>query len=345
MTTINTETQTEQDQCGICYTELDNKNTIVTPCNHSFCTGCFFTWLGRKETCALCRAVLLSDTVFDERLLKLQDIQDELVVNYRYLHVLKKNVKEKKTRLKHITNDSNALMDRQLRMRSLLEQTRMSCENMLSHSKALKQTMKLQNKSLQLLKTYKKEWKELSNEPEKQEEKREEKREEKQEEKVADEELDIAAMENELDHMVRLERIRARNTLRRLNERVHIETSELAEDGEDTEDTEIEYTEAEAEIEDEAEDETEDETVGEAETEDGTEDDTEGETDGEDSDEYMPDASEEIPRRFVRLPTRSSQQSPIFTFGQNTPSTTGFSLSDPSMSWTPIQQITGAIIE
>ena len=57
MATLTTETQTDpgEKQCAICYSELDLKNTVITPCNHAYCSGCFFTWLSRKETCALCR--------------------------------------------------------------------------------------------------------------------------------------------------------------------------------------------------------------------------------------------------------------------------------------------------
>ena len=59
-----------------------------------YCNVCFFTWLGRKETCALCRRVLLSDLVLDERLERLQGVQNELVTNCRYLEDLKLNVGE-----------------------------------------------------------------------------------------------------------------------------------------------------------------------------------------------------------------------------------------------------------
>jgi len=58
----------EEPACGICYIALDNKNTVITTCDHAYCTTCFFKWLNRKETCALCRKVLLSDIVVEERL-------------------------------------------------------------------------------------------------------------------------------------------------------------------------------------------------------------------------------------------------------------------------------------
>ena len=89
------EEKAEEPACGICYTDLNNKNTVITTCNHAYCTSCFFKWLGRKETCALCRKVLLSDIVVEERLTDLQDVQTELMDNYRCLRVLKRNIKKK----------------------------------------------------------------------------------------------------------------------------------------------------------------------------------------------------------------------------------------------------------
>ena len=92
--------QSKEQACGICYTALNNKNTVITTCDHAFCTTCFFKWLNRKETCALCRKVLLSDTVVEERLNDLQDVQEDLMDNYRCLRVLKKNIKKKSVKKK-----------------------------------------------------------------------------------------------------------------------------------------------------------------------------------------------------------------------------------------------------
>ena len=70
MTSQARETQTNptEKECAVCYTDLDYKNTVITPCNHAYCNVCFFKWLSRKETCALCRAPLLSNALVEERL-------------------------------------------------------------------------------------------------------------------------------------------------------------------------------------------------------------------------------------------------------------------------------------
>ena len=155
------EEKAEEPACGICYTDLNNKNTVITTCNHAYCTSCFFKWLGRKETCALCRKVLLSNTVVEERLTEIQDVQTELMDYYRCLRVLKKNIKKKKCKKNNLTDDINALINRQIRMRCLLDQTRSVCRETLAHSRLLKQAMELQKESLDLMKNYRSEWEEL----------------------------------------------------------------------------------------------------------------------------------------------------------------------------------------
>lgn len=42
-------------QCGVCYDELTVTNAVSTPCNHQFCSNCFFKWLKESNTCPLCR--------------------------------------------------------------------------------------------------------------------------------------------------------------------------------------------------------------------------------------------------------------------------------------------------
>ena len=42
-------------ECGICRDEIKPMDLVKTPCNHTFCRKCFFKWLSKKETCALCR--------------------------------------------------------------------------------------------------------------------------------------------------------------------------------------------------------------------------------------------------------------------------------------------------
>ena len=204
----------EQDEpaCGICYTPLNNKNTVITTCNHAYCTTCFFKWLNRKETCALCRKVLLSDKVVEERLTALQDVQSELMDNYRCLRVLERNIKKKRCEKNNLTDDINSLLNRQIRMRYLLQETRTACRDTLANSKLLKKSLELQRVGLDLMQNYKREWEDLRTPDQVLAE------EESEEESEEEEEIDVVNMTLALDNMIRLESRRARTALRRMRE-------------------------------------------------------------------------------------------------------------------------------
>lgn len=74
--------ESNEKNCSICYTDLNNDNCVITPCKHAYCTSCFWKWLDKKETCAMCRKQLLNDDVVRERTENLQEMQRELMENY-----------------------------------------------------------------------------------------------------------------------------------------------------------------------------------------------------------------------------------------------------------------------
>jgi len=156
-----TQTEPAEKQCAVCYTDLDLKNTVVTPCNHAYCNGCFFKWLSRKETCALCRAPLLSNALVEERLEELQDVQSELMESYHAHRVIKRDLKRKRKKMRHLSDDVNSLMARQARMRLLLDKTKLACEETVKRNNVVQEALKHQRKALKMLKNYKKEWEEL----------------------------------------------------------------------------------------------------------------------------------------------------------------------------------------
>jgi len=294
--------------CGICYSDLDHKNTVITPCNHAYCTTCFFKWLDRKETCALCRKVLLSNTVVEERLTDIRDVQRELMDNYRCLRVLKKTIKEKNREKRNLSDDVNSIIHRQIRMRCLLDQTRLVCKETLAHSKTLKEAVELQKESLDLMKNYRAEWEELHTPlPDYPAHKEEE------EEAEEEEEINVVDMAVVLDNMLRIERRRARTALQRM----HVEEQAAAET-------------IEVENSDDDDAETETDSIHEEETNIFSSDDNDSNND-EDIEVDLTVFGTSIPtfdfttppRRTVRVPFpyRNYSQSPMFVFGQQSNST------------------------
>jgi len=328
-----TQTSKGETQCSVCYTELDLKNTVITPCNHAFCNDCFFKWLGRKETCALCRTTLLPNTLVEERLTELEDIQDELASNYRCLRRLKSKVRAKKRKLNQITNETNSLLNRQIRIRCLLEQTRSVCRETLSHNRHLKTAMKLQKESLELMKNYRKEWEELhtpipiSSSI--------------GEDAPAEEDVDLIAMTADLDNMLMADRRTVRTYVN--NARLEAVRQSLAQmtvddvdddDDDDDDDEQSENEEVEAEQQEHPEQENEIAVASE----------TEEEADNAPAHEFdltvigtgIPMFSFTTPpaRRMVALPgrpRRNRAQSPMFIFGQQSNSSPSSAFTTPNI--------------
>jgi len=247
-----TQTEPVEKQCAVCYTDLDFKNTVITPCNHAYCNSCFFRWLSLKETCALCRKPLLSNALVEERLEELEDVQGELMESYRAQQVIKRDLKRKRKKMRHLSDDVNSLMARQARVRLLLDQTKLACEQTVKRNKAVKEALKYQREALDMLKDYKKEWEDLHTPLV--EEKHESSA---NEEKVSDEGNDVQNISIAVEEIVALERRRSLRYYSRIRRRL-----DLARDSAEEEDEEaVEAAETEEEN-NNAEEEEEDETEG-----------------------------------------------------------------------------------
>ena len=57
--------ETQTNDCSVCYETLTIGNSVSTPCNHLFCSKCFFKWLKESNTCPLCRNKYTEYTAWD----------------------------------------------------------------------------------------------------------------------------------------------------------------------------------------------------------------------------------------------------------------------------------------
>ena len=46
--------------CPICKNTINAHSNVVTPCNHKFCTECFFKWIKEGKSCPMCRKVFIN---------------------------------------------------------------------------------------------------------------------------------------------------------------------------------------------------------------------------------------------------------------------------------------------
>ena len=53
----------EEETCPICLLQIAANATIVTKCNHKFCSDCFAKWQNLKNTCPCCRNLLTEDAM------------------------------------------------------------------------------------------------------------------------------------------------------------------------------------------------------------------------------------------------------------------------------------------
>jgi len=53
--------------CSICLKEIVVNSSVLTPCNHRFCSKCFFKWIYTAKTCPLCRNLLIAEATSEEK--------------------------------------------------------------------------------------------------------------------------------------------------------------------------------------------------------------------------------------------------------------------------------------
>lgn len=155
------DTKTESKDCSICYKSLDNTNMIITPCTHAFCNECFFKWLGRKESCAMCRKTLLTNEQVEEREQLLDEINEDVARELSYLNQTRATLKKKKKKMQKIEKKANDLMDRQIRLRQMLDHTRALCIDSMKEHEEIEKEISTKKTSLKLMSSYRKDWEEL----------------------------------------------------------------------------------------------------------------------------------------------------------------------------------------
>jgi len=141
-------------------------------------------------------------------------VQGELMESYRAHRVIKRALKRKRRRVQHLTDDTNALLARQIRLRTLLDETKMACENTVRQNNIVKEALQNQRYALDMLKNYKKEWEDLHT-PLPQEEKRGEEK-----DSSTEEDINISSLTNTIEELAAVERRRALRHLSRMR-RLH----------------------------------------------------------------------------------------------------------------------------
>lgn len=91
----STNTVEYNNECSICYQNPHMKH-VITPCNHFFCTQCFFKWMKEVGTCPICRRELTQngEALEDERRRRLEEIQNSINRELALLNLMRKENEE-----------------------------------------------------------------------------------------------------------------------------------------------------------------------------------------------------------------------------------------------------------
>ena len=70
----------EMDICAICHNDIDYKKSVLTSCNHYFCSVCFFKWMEKKADCPVCRKVFRVQSNYDIEIAReiLEELEGEV---------------------------------------------------------------------------------------------------------------------------------------------------------------------------------------------------------------------------------------------------------------------------
>jgi len=140
------------NDCPICKNQLPSLRRVITPCNHCFCTECFFKWIKTGKNCPLCRRTFIEDPEEEEIYNTLMAINQQIVTDYDIMiHLRDKNAILAMQNME--LKESNISLTQ--------EQIRLKRENDLQRD--LKNVYKEKIVELQRQVNYKKDWLELYN--------------------------------------------------------------------------------------------------------------------------------------------------------------------------------------
>lgn len=122
MSSLNTE-------CPICQKEIKSDSKVVTPCDHTFCTQCFFEWIMEGKNCPLCIYNFISSSQTDTEEL-LSDLMAEVNIEQVGLQSLKEAIQEaifEKTRARR---ELGLLKREQERLKAVIARRRIQLTNL-----------------------------------------------------------------------------------------------------------------------------------------------------------------------------------------------------------------------
>ena len=145
------ESQTKENfrQCNICFEDTKPDMLVNTPCGHIFCCDCFFEWMKQNYTCPCCRTLLIKRE--ESQLATLRVNRAEIAVQEEHVGELQDDVTNlrrlqriHKRRVKKLQTSNEEQLKRQIRLRSMIAQTRNVRDNVIKQIQDIIPRNKLQ---------------------------------------------------------------------------------------------------------------------------------------------------------------------------------------------------------
>jgi len=154
-------TESEKPICGVCWEAIELGKSVGTPCNHTYCTTCFFKWIKTHNTCPLCRHDMLSKTYEGDRRELLDAIEDQISEATLEWRDARRATRAAVRRHEAIVGENEAAFARQIRLREMLENTRCILTKTQSDLEEARNDCAIMTRAAQLTASYRKEWEEL----------------------------------------------------------------------------------------------------------------------------------------------------------------------------------------
>ena len=93
--------------CPICLKEINISSSVLTPCNHRFCSICFFKWIYTGKTCPCCRRLLIAAANAEEKeeLTHIRNLIQQQIIQVDEISIEIDDLMEKKYKLKTEINE------------------------------------------------------------------------------------------------------------------------------------------------------------------------------------------------------------------------------------------------
>ena len=90
--------------CPICLKEIIIQSSVLTPCNHRFCSLCFFKWIYTSKTCPCCRRLLIAAANVEEKeeLIQIRRVIQQQIIQVDELSVQIDDLIDQKNKLKMV---------------------------------------------------------------------------------------------------------------------------------------------------------------------------------------------------------------------------------------------------